>query len=274
MSSTTAARTIQEISSIPDTHPAEAHALMQTAYERLMQVVESLSPEDWSKPTACTAWDVRAMLAHQAGGFATGTGYLEMMRQYITLPKKGQLPEDAVNALQVRERASMTREELVAELRRIGPIAARKWAYAFRLAKLVSIPHPVMNPLPLRHLFMVIHSRDTWMHRMDICRATGKPFEQTTEHDGRIAALVMRDVQKCLGNSLAGRALLFELDGLAGGAYLAGQREPAATIHMDMLDFNYFASGRYTYTQARTMMEIDGDTVFAETALQKILVLY
>ncbi len=60
------------------------------------------------------------------------------------------------------------------------------------------------------------------MHRLDICRATGRHLEQTVEHDGRIAAPVMLDgeVSELFVDK---RALRFDLTGIAGGAFLAGE---------------------------------------------------
>jgi uncharacterized protein (TIGR03083 family) len=174
----------------------------------------------------------------------------------------------------VRERAGRPPAELIAELRSVGPVAIRKWAYAFRLAKLAAIPHPVAGVLTLRHLMWVIHSRDTWMHRLDICRAAGRPFEQTAEQDGRIAALVMRDVEKALRGKLAGKSLLFQLTGIPGGSWKVGAGEPSATMEMDVLDFNIFASGRYRYEEARKLLSISGDFPLAENALKNLLILY
>ena len=151
------------------------------------------------------------MVAHQAGGYASGTGYGEMLRQYLMPPRKGELPEDAINRRQLQERADKTSADLIAELRRVGPVAMQKWANGFRLIKPIAVPHPVGGRLSVRHLMWVIHSRDTWMHRLDICRATSRAFEQTPEHDGRIAALVMRDVGIRLQGKLDGRGLLFDL---------------------------------------------------------------
>jgi hypothetical protein len=120
----------------------------------------------------------------------------------------------------------------------------------------------------------VIHSRDTWMHRLDICRATGRQFEQTAEHDGRIAALVMLDGAKALTRKLDGRAIAFNLTGIAGGNWKIGNGEPSATIRMDVLDFNIFASGRFSYEKARPLATITGDVAFGEKALQSMLILY
>lgn len=274
MVTVTSASTRNLSSSIPYVSAEEAHSLMQTAFERFMKLIETLDPEDWHKPTACTEWNVHDMVAHQAGGYASGTGYGEMLRQYTSLPKKGQLPEDAINALQVSERQSKSPAELIAELKEVGPIAMQKWAYQFRLAKPIGMPHPVGGWISLRHLMWIIHSRDTWMHRLDICRATGRPFEQTVEHDGRIAALVMRDVGKALSKKLEGRAIAFHLTGVAGGSWKFGKGEPAVTVKMDVLEFNIFASGRASFEQTRKMMTISGDTEFAERLLRSLIILY
>lgn len=259
---------------VPYVTAEEALDLMRIALERFLAVVETLNADDWSRPTACTAWRVREMVAHQAGGYASGTGYGEMLRQYTTLPKKGELPEDAVNALQVRERASKTPADLIAELRRVGPVAIQKWAHQFRLVKPLTIPHPVPGLLSFRHLMWVIHSRDTWMHRLDICRATGREFVQTPDHDGRIVALIMRDVAACLRGRLAGRAVVFDLSGVAGGVWQVGSGAAAATVHMDALEFSILASGRYSYAEGRAKARLSGETALAEAALKKLLVLF
>lgn len=262
------------VSEIPYPSADEAHTLLTEAFQRLLDLLDSLTPDEWGLPTACTAWDVRQMVAHQAGGYASGTGYGEMFRQYLTPPRKGELPEDAVNRRQVGEREDATPAQLIAELRRVGPVAMQKWAYQFRLFKPFSIPHPVSGWFSMRHLMWVIHSRDTWMHRLDICRATGRPFEQTAEHDGRIAALVMRDVEAQLGGKLGGRGLLFDLSGVAGGRFRVGEGEPAATLQMDVLDFNIWASGRFTFEEARSRFTLSGDAGWVEPILRKLIILY
>ncbi len=267
-------RPVLDAMSIPYVTADQAFGLLQVELERFTALVETLGPDDWGKPTACTAWNVRDMLAHQVGGYASGTGHKEMFRQYTAKPKKEQLPEDAVNELQLRERAGKSPAELIAELRQVGPVAIQKWAYQFRLIKPIVAPHPVGGRLALRHLMWVIHSRDTWMHRLDICRATHHEFQQTREHDGRIAALVMRDVDILLRKKLGGRAVVFDLSGVAGDVWKVGTGEAAATIQMDVLDFNIFASGRFSYDEARARAALSGDTSLADLTLKSTLILY
>lgn len=267
-------RTVQAAGSIPYVNADETCYLLQTEFGRFLTLLETLAPPDWAKPTACTLWDVRDMVAHQAGGYASGTGYMEMFRQYSAMFKKAPLPEDAINALQLRERAGKSPAELIAELRQVGPVAIRKWAYQFRIVKPLVAPHPVGGLLSLRHLMWVIHSRDTWMHRLDICRATGREFEQTREHDGRIVALVMRDVDNVLRKQLGGRAVVFDLSGVAGGVWQVGPGAVQATIQIDALDFSMLASGRFSAAEARAKAVLSGDPALAELALAKTLVLF
>lgn len=259
---------------IPYVTGEEAHKLLTTELERLLLLVENLDHEDWTKPTSCTEWNVRDVLAHQAGGYASGASFKELLHQMSGIPGQSGLPEDGINIVQQRDRAGKSPSELIAELRKVGPVGAENWSYRFGLLKLFSIPHPVIGKLSLRHLMWVIHSRDTWMHRLDICRATGRVFEHDAEHDGRIAALVMRDVADVLANKYDGPALVFELSGAAGGTWKIGRGEPAAAIHMDVLAFNIFASGRYTYEAARPQVAISGDVSAAEKAFKQILVVY
>lgn len=267
-------RTVLDATHVPYITAEEAYTLMRAELELFLSLAESLAPDDWGKPTACAAWSVRDILAHQAGGYASGTGYRELVRQYSAIPKKGQLPEDAINELQLRERADRSPTELIAELRQVGPVATQKWAHQFRFVKPITVPHPVGGLLSLRHLMWVIHSRDTWMHRLDICRATHRKFQQRREHDGRIVALVMRDLGILLHEKLEARAVVFDLSGVSGGVWKVGSSEATATIQMDALDFNIFASGRFTFAECRAKATLSGDEALAELALRKTLLLY
>lgn len=259
---------------IPYTNADEAYALMQTSFDRLIRVLERLAPDDWSKPTACTEWDVHDVVAHQAGGYLSGVSYKEMFRQYSLMPKKGQLPEDAINALQVGERKKMTSAELINELKRTGPQAIHNWAYRFHAVKWIHAPHPIGGFMSLGYLMWVTHSRDTWMHRLDICRAANRPFEQTREHDGRIVELVVRDVAKKLGKRLHGKAITLTLTGVAGGEWQIGNGEPVSNLGMDALDFNIFISGRFSFEEGMKRAQISGDKALVENAFKDLLILY
>ena len=266
--------TIANAESIPYTHADEAHRLLTTALSRFLTLLESLRADDWFKPTPCTAWNVHDMVAHQAGGYASGTSYKEMIRQYTSKPKPGQLPEDAINALQVGKRADKTPAELIAELKQVGEIAAHNWAYGFNAIKWIATPHPVGGFMSIRHLMWVIHSRDTWMHRLDICRAVNRPFEQTREHESRIIELVVLDSARKLKKKLNGQAITLSLTGIAGGTWQIGKGKPVAEMEMDALDFNIFVSGRFSYEEGLQRASLSGDKALIENVFKDFLVLY
>jgi uncharacterized protein (TIGR03083 family) len=269
----TSTQMAQSVELVPYVTADEAYSLMKIELEQFLKVVEGLAPDDWSQPTACSDWTVRDIVAHQAGSYASGKGYREMFRM-SSKPKPGQLIEDAINEKQLSERANRTPAELIDEIRAAGPVAIRKWAYQFRLAKRLSLPHPIAGALSIRDLMWVIHSRDPWMHRLDICRATGREFERDEKQDGRITALVVRDAAKVLKRRLGDVAVLFDLTGTGGGTWRTGQGDPSAEIQMDVLDFNIFASGRYGYEEARARALLSGDLALAEQVMRNLLVLY
>jgi hypothetical protein len=217
---------------------------------------------------------VHDVAAHQAGGYRSGISYGEMFRQYSIIPKKGQLPEDAINAFQVGGRKNMTPAELIAELKQVGTPAIHNWSYGFNSIKWITIPHPVGGFMSIRYLMWVTHSRDTWMHRLDICRATNRPFVQTREHDARIVELVVRDTAKKLNKKLNGRAITLILTGIAGGTWQVGNGESTAEMEMDALDFNIFISGRFSYKEGMQRARIAGDKALVENAFKNLLVLY
>ena len=126
-----------------------------------------------------------------------------------------------------------------------------------------AIPVPFGPPLgtaPIGYLTDVIYLRDMWMHRLDICRATGREMKLTPEHDGRIVALVMRDLGIKLQDQLGERWIRVELTGPAGGTFDFGRNSlPSATIQMDALDFNWLASERITPDEAMANVTAFGD---------------
>ena len=94
-----------------------AMRLAETEYQRITDVVDGLQPEDWARPTDCTAWDVRQLVAHIAGQANSSTP-LELARQTRAAKARqqpGQPGVDALTALQVEERQHVGPEELRAE---------------------------------------------------------------------------------------------------------------------------------------------------------------
>jgi hypothetical protein len=110
-----------------------------------------------------------------------------------------------------------------------------------------------------------------WMHRLDLCRATGREMILTPEHDGRILALMVRDLALRLPAAVAA-GLVYELTGPAGGAWRLGGQGEAVRIRLDALAFTLRAAGRLTPEEAQTCALIDGDGVLGKRALARTAV--
>lgn len=266
---------------IPPLTHAEAGVMARTELERFLALVKSLTADDWEKSTDCTEWSVRQILAHQAGSYAGFASWAELRRQWSQLFKKrqpGQLPVDLINQRQIEDRAGASPAELIAELEAVGPkaIATRQGLPVFLRALRMPLGPP-LGFVRFDYLTDLIYTRDTWSHRLDICRAIGREMVLTAEHDGRIMALVMRDLAVKLKRELKGVSLVCKLTGPAGGAWRIGSAEiPTATIEMDALEFSRLSSGRLTAddVRGRSMAVITGDVEVANQALDQTVVPY
>jgi uncharacterized protein (TIGR03083 family) len=274
--------TVPAATGIPATGRQEAANLMQVELTCLIELLECLAPEDWAKPTACTLWNVKDVAAHKAGALAAFASWTELWRQLSPVNQRpyrarGMSQLDAMNQIQVDDRAERTPVELVAELRSVGPRAIRTFQ---RLpAPVRAIPLPAPPPkgglMSLAYLTDTIYPRDLWMHRLDLARATGRAFAQAPEHDGRVVALVVRELAQALPRHLGEASVVYELAGPAGGRWRIGRPAgPAATIRMAALDFAQLCSERFRAADVLSRTETLGDATLARRALEHTAVLF
>jgi uncharacterized protein (TIGR03083 family) len=265
---------------IPPLTHSEAIAMARLELERFLALVTSLSDDDWEKPTACPRWNVRQILAHVTGAAASYARWSEFKRQNslkVQRPYRasGLSFLDSLNQIQVDDRASVTPGALIDELRTVGPraIATRERLPASLRA--FRVPLPALGIVPIGYLTDLIYTRDMWMHRLDICRATGREMIQTSHHDGRITALVVREFARKLTPRLGGRAITYELTGISGGSWSLGENaRPIARITMDVLDFHLLASGRLPPNELSSHTSVVGDEQIARLALDNTQVPY
>lgn len=212
-----------------------AMRLAATEYQRVVDLLRALRPQDWTQPTDCPGWDVRAMAGHMLGMAELAASVREQSRQVKTAEKRGGSFIDALTGLQVDERAAMTPEQLVSRYARVAPKAARgrRWAPGFIRRRTIPQPQVVdgkEEPWTIGFLIDVILTRDAWMHRIDITRATGAPHVLTAEHDGVIVDdLVAEWAQR------HGQPFTLSLTGPAGGSWTVGRGGPS--LALDAVDF-------------------------------------
>ena len=77
-----------DVSSIPPIGRAEALELATTEHARLVDLLRSLGPDDWSRPTDCPLWDVRAMAGHSVGMLGDFTSYRSLFRRMRAATRK------------------------------------------------------------------------------------------------------------------------------------------------------------------------------------------
>jgi uncharacterized protein (TIGR03083 family) len=251
--------------------------LSQTEYERVLALLESLAGDDWQQPTYCTEWDVRDMVAHLAGSVTGSCSFAEFKRQNVSDPflKQFEKPIDGTNKLQLIERADKTTAELISEFRQNGQTAVNNRQKLPWLARKIHLPMGELGFASIEYLMDVIYPRDQWMHRYDICAATGKKMVVTGGHDGRLVALVVRDVAKKLGKILGSRTIVLQLTGALTAEYQFGnQATPDCTVTMDFFDFNLLASGRIAVAEAMGRTAVSGDRDTATWFLENLEVPY
>jgi uncharacterized protein (TIGR03083 family) len=221
--------------------PAEVGGLAELEYVRFVELIEVLTPEEWARPTECEPWDVRLLVAHVLGGAEAKASPREMLRQ-LRHGRRGLAVEvDPLNAVQVEQRRYLDPISLLARLRAAAPKAlvwrARwsRWLGGVRLR----VGAPVHETWRLRYLMDTIYTRDVWMHRVDVCRATGRDVVLTAAHDGRIVSDVVADWAR-----RHGRPCLLTLGGPAGGRFVLGRGGPS--IDIDAVKFSRVVSGRGT----------------------------
>ena len=215
--------------------------LATTEYARLLTHLRELSPADWERPTVCDGWSVRDMVAHLLGAAEANASQRENASQGIRGLRRARRSArplvDGINDVQVADRRHLGPEELIARLERIAPKAVRGRARTPGPMRRISVPGPLGDRISLGELVDVIYTRDQWMHRIDLARATGSQPLVTGDHDGRIVADVVRDW------ALAhGQPVTVALDGPAGGVYQQGSGGP--THHLDAVDLCLAVSGR------------------------------
>ena len=228
--------TTRDVATIDRIGHEEAMRIAATENAKFASLLREITPEDWSKPTDCALWDVRAMAAHVVGSAAGQVSPREFVRQKrkgkpVTAEIGGQFWWDGMNEVQVRERASLTTEELIAEWEATSPKAIRARTKLPRLiANRRLLKLPIIGKQPLAYLFDVGFTRDVWMHRVDIAHAIGYGLDLDADHDGRLMEDYVAEWA-----SVYDTPFTLHLTGPAGGSFRHGDGGEVVTI--DAVEF-------------------------------------
>lgn len=240
--------TTTPVETIPTISRRQVEALARTEYARVADQLRALGDGDWARPTDCSLWDVRAMAGHTTGMLATFTGYRKLFREMAAASKQakrsGEPMVDALTSKQVADNAGLSTAELIAKIDDVGPRAARWRATRpapFRMMPMKQEVAGKQETWRMGFLLELILTRDPWMHRADIAKATGVEMVLTADHDGLIVSDVVAEWAR-----RHGQPFTLELTGPAGGSYRSGQDGEHVTI--DAVEFCRTLSGRASAT--------------------------
>lgn len=167
--------TATDVADIPAITHAEGAALGEAAYDALVSVFERLDPGDWAKPTDCEGWTVRHVAGHLVGALrAAAASMRELASQQLEIKRRprrsGANEVDVMTTVQIERAAALTPAEVVADLRRLVPLAARgRRRTPWVLRKGVRFPVSIGSideRWSLGYLVDVILTRDAWLHRV------------------------------------------------------------------------------------------------------------
>lgn len=224
----------------------EASTLAATENSRMLTLLRSLQPADWAAQTDCPAWTVRDMAGHVLGMTET----FSALRPFVANMRAGGKAAgagpfiDGLTAHQVKANSALTVSELLERLDRAGPRQMR-WRASRRLMRRIPMKQVLADGTTetwkVAFLLDTVLTRDCWMHRIDLSRATGKPMILSADHDGRIVGDVVREWA-----DRHGRPFELELTGPAGDLFVAADGYPnhAEKLSMDAVEFCRVVSRR------------------------------
>lgn len=249
--------TTVDLGAIAPIERPEATELGRIAYHRFVELVAGLEPEEWRRATDCTGWTVRDLTGHLAGAMMSAASVRRLLSEQRAVRRRvketGELEVDAMTAVQIEVVADLSEQELVARMRGLVGSAARGRARVPNIiCRAVRIPvemGSIRERWSLGYLLGPILTRDAWLHRIDVARATDRTPELDTEHDGRIVADVAREWAH-----RHGQPVQLALTGPAGGRFTAGRGGPE--LEMDAVEFCRVLSGRAEPTHELMATEV------------------
>ena len=228
---------------LPWPDPDQAAVVGRAEGQATLALLRALGDQDWTRPTDCTEWDVRALLAHLVAQCEDSIHLGTLLRRELVGRRRypARTAVDAHMAVGVDDHAAASGPELVERFALLWPraVTARRRRPAALRRRTINPGIPGQPRWPVAYLLDVILNRDLWMHRVDLARATGRPFG-IGGHDRQIVAQVIGD----LARGWSAPTVVLTLTGSAGGSWLLGSGEPVAAARADAVAYLRALSGR------------------------------
>jgi uncharacterized protein (TIGR03083 family) len=228
---------------LPQIERDQAAGIGEAEGRAALALLGALGDGDWERPTDCTEWDVRTLVSHLVAQCEDSIRLPTLLRRTLVARRRYRARNavDALMAVQVDDHVSDSGPELVERFALLWPraVGARRRTPGLMRRIRVNSGMPGVSRFSLGHLVDVIYTRDLWMHRLDLARATGRPFI-IGDHDQQIVEQVVRD----LALEWSAVPVALELTGPAGGSWRIGSADPSAVVRADAVAYMRAVSGR------------------------------
>jgi len=169
-----------EAARLPQTDRDQAALIGDAEGQVAVALLRQIRGNDWQRPTDCPEWDVRALVSHLVAQCEDGLRLGTMLRRELAGRRRypGKPSVDAHMAVQVDDHLAEPGAELAERFALLWPRAVQARRHRPTAVRRITLSAgtPGMPRLSLGYLLDIIYSRDLWMHRLDLARATGQPF--------------------------------------------------------------------------------------------------
>lgn len=268
--------------------PLDTRPLFAAERQALLDLLRSLDPADWGRPTICPGWDVRDLTAHILNDYLRRLSGSRDGHRGAVFAEDESLPSylARVNDEFVRAMRQCSPAAMIDLLAHLGPQLDAVWAsvdLAGVAALNVSWAGRGTSPA---WLDIAREFTEYWVHQQQIRDAVSRPGADEVELQHAVLVAFLHAVPVALQDHKRphGTAIRFEITGPAGGRWsvvsdgtgwdLTGElaEDPAASVRLDQDTLWRLASRGITVEEGRRRAELHGDRELAEAAASLLAV--
>ncbi|MFI9532123.1 maleylpyruvate isomerase N-terminal domain-containing protein [Nocardia fusca] len=263
--------------------PLDTRPLFRRERQLLLELLRSLDPADWEKPTVCPGWSVADVSAHILNDYLRRISGNRDAHGGAVFADDETLPAylARVNGEFVRAMRQCSPQVLTELLAHLGPELDRVWAATPDLAgpARLNVSWAGSDTSP-EWLDIAREYTEFWVHQQQIRDAVSRCGADEVALMRPVLVTFLHAVPWALRDRVrpGGTVVRFEITGPAGGCWsvvsdgaswdltAAQAEEPAAVVRMDQDVAWRLASRGITVEEARQRAELRGDPELTESA--------
>ncbi|MEB3031076.1 maleylpyruvate isomerase family mycothiol-dependent enzyme [[Mycobacterium] nativiensis] len=268
--------------------PLDTRPLFAVERQAMLDLLTSLDPGDWAKPTICPGWDVHDLTAHILNDYVRRISGSRDGHRGADFADHETLPNylARVNGEFVRAMRQCSPQTMIDLLAHLGPQLDSVWA-AVELAGAapLNVSWAGTGTSPA-WLDIAREYTEHWVHQQQIRDAVSRPGADSVELQHAVLVAFLHAVPVALRGQRRprGTAIRFEITGPAGGRWAvvsdgtgwdltaAPVEDPAGSVRLDPDTLWRLASRGITVEQGCERSELRGDLELAGAAASLLAV--